>query len=281
MTTLYATDLDGTLLDADACLSPGTVSIFNSLTVKGVKIAFVTSRTPATVEPITSRLSNLMPSVVMTGAAIWDFASRSYLQVHYHNPADALVINDIFLRHGVGAFAYTLPRGTNTLHVYHPCGHLTDIERSFVKDRTLNDLKTFHLHTPMPAGAERCTVLFFAMGDAVAMQKVADDVNQATSCHADWYPDTYHPGLALLEIFAHGVSKASGLAELRHISGADRVVAFGDNLNDMPMLRTADLSVAVANAHPQVREAADELIGPNTDDSVIRYIARDSGHPEN
>lgn len=275
MTTLYATDLDGTLLDATAHISENTARTFNRLTADGVKIAFVTARTPATVEPIARELHGLMPSVMMTGAAIWDFENRKYLKVHYHRPEDALAINEIFRLHGVGAFTYTLPRGSNSLIVYHPSEHLTPIETSFVKDRTLNDLKTFILHTPMPVQAADHTVLFFAMGDAADMQAVADDVNATTGCAADWYPDTYHPGLALLEIFTTGVSKAAGLEELRTLVGADRVVAFGDNLNDIPMLRVADTSVAVENAHPQVKAMTDEIIGPNTDDAVIKYIAEE------
>lgn len=273
ITTLYATDLDGTLLDASAHISPETARMFNSLTDRGVEIAFITARTPATVEPIAAGLRGLMPSVMMTGAAIWDFAARKYLKVHYHRPDEALKINEIFLRHGVGAFAYTLPPGTNTLRVYHPAESLTEIERKFVEERTLNDLKTFSLATPLPPGAENHTVLFFAMGSASDMQAVADEVNSATSCSASWYPDTYHPGLALLEIFTAGVSKAAGLEELRRLTGAGRVVAFGDNLNDIPLLRAADRAVAVDNAHPQVKLAAHEIIGPNTSDAVIRYIA--------
>lgn len=119
MNTLYATDLDGTLLDSTAHISPTTAEIFNRLTANGVRIAFVTARTPATVG-IASELHGLMPSVMMTGAAIWDFTNRKYLKVHYHLPAHALAISEICRRHGVGAFTYTLPRGTNSLQVYHP-----------------------------------------------------------------------------------------------------------------------------------------------------------------
>ncbi len=277
MTTLYATDLDGTLLSPSACISPFTARAFNRLTASGVKIAFVTARTPATVEPIAAELRGLMPSVVMTGAAIWDFEQRRYLQVHYHTRPDALTISEIFRRHGVGAFTYTLPRGTNSLEVFHPAGHLTEIEESFVKDRTLNDLKTFHLQSPLPPELADDVVLFFAMGDDRKMQAVADEVKASTPCAADWYPDTYHPGLALLEIFTAGVSKAAGLRQLRALTGADRVVAFGDNLNDIPMLRVADTAVAVSNAHQQVKAMAGEIIGCNADDSVIRYIAAREG----
>ncbi len=276
MNTLYTTDLDGTLLDPTAHISKTTAKSFNELTAKGVHIAFVTARTPATVEPIASELHGLMPSVMMTGAAIWDFENRRYINVHYHSPADAMTISEICRRNGVGAFTYTLPAGTDSLQVFHPNRELTPIEHSFVKDRTLNDLKTFHLNTPAPPETADCTVLFFAMGEPQKMQTVADEIKASTHCAADWYPDTYNPGLALLEVFAPGVSKAAGLAELRTLTGAERIVAFGDNLNDIPMLRAADCAIAPANAHPRVKEIASAIIGPNSDDSVIRYIADDT-----
>ena len=59
---------------------------------------------------------------------------------------------------------------------------------------------------------------------------------------------------------------------LKAISGADRVVAFGDNINDIPMLREADVAVAVENAVPEVKRIADVIIGPNTTDAVPRFI---------
>ena len=73
---------------------------------------------------------------------------------------------------------------------------------------------------------------------------------------------------------ARGVSKASTLAELcarRGIAPAD-VVAFGDMPNDLPMLRWAGRSYAVANAHPDVLAAVDATTASNDDDGVARVI---------
>ncbi len=53
-------------------------------------------------------------------------------------------------------------------------------------------------------------------------------------------------------------------------------MAFGDNINDLPMMREADLAVAVSNALPEVKDAADIVIGANTDDAVARFILYDS-----
>lgn len=61
-------------------------------------------------------------------------------------------------------------------------------------------------------------------------------------------------GASFVEATAQGVNKASGLAALAkepNFSAAD-TIAFGDNLNDLPMLNWAGTSVAMANAHPDV-----------------------------
>lgn len=275
MKTLYATDLDGTLLDPTARLSDVSARMLRSLTERGALITFVTARTPATIEPILSAAHPRLPGVAMTGATIWNPSRRTYDYVAYHSAADAMLILGICRRHGITPFVYTLPRGTNGLVVYHEAARLTPLEQHFVDDRTLNDLKRFYLHEPLPIWSRDNIVLFFAMGDPERIRHAAEEISARTSCYASWYPDTYNPGISLLEVFTGGVSKSHGIEMLRDITGADRVVAFGDNLNDIPMLRAADVAVAVENAHPEVKEAADIIIGPCRDNSVARFIADD------
>ena len=72
----------------------------------------------------------------------------------------------------------------------------------------------------------------------------------------------------------HG-KKAGAIAELAREVGARRVVVFGDNRNDIAMMQAADHSVAMGNAFPEVKAAASEVIGPNTADSVPRWIEAD------
>jgi Cof subfamily protein (haloacid dehalogenase superfamily) len=84
------------------------------------------------------------------------------------------------------------------------------------------------------------------------------------------------PGPWTVEVCAAGVSKAAALAELCLELGvaADEVVAFGDYPNDLPMLEWAGHAVAVANAHPDVLAAADEVTASNADDGVARVLER-------
>jgi len=88
---------------------------------------------------------------------------------------------------------------------------------------------------------------------------------------------THSSAEGLLEISAAGVSKASGLASLAAEFGVEAadVIAFGDMPNDLPMLAWAGRAVAVANAHPEVLAAADEVTASNDDDGVAQVLDLD------
>jgi hydroxymethylpyrimidine pyrophosphatase-like HAD family hydrolase len=82
-------------------------------------------------------------------------------------------------------------------------------------------------------------------------------------------------GLGYIEICPPGVDKATGLAVVATALGVDPsdVLVFGDMPNDLPMFRWAGFGrVAVANAHPEVRALADEVIASNDDDGVAHYL---------
>ena len=176
---------------------------------------------------------------------------------------------------GISLFGYAAHPADGHLHVYHPAPALSEAERIFVGLRRNLALKTFHLAQSIPEADYDRTVLFFGMGSEARITAFAEELRRLTSCYVSYYKDTYLPDNWLIEIFAHGVSKAAGISQLKQHLQADRIVAFGDNLNDIPMLRSADLAVAVGNALPETKEAADIVIGDNNSDSVARFIADD------
>ena len=58
----------------------------------------------------------------------------------------------------------------------------------------------------------------------------------------------------------------------RYDMGDASLVVFGDEVNDIPLFRVATHAVAVANASPDLKLHATQVIGPNQEDSVVRYI---------
>lgn len=275
MVTLYITDLDGTLLDNNAQISPETARLISELTEKGAIISVATARTPATVEPILADTLTAPQLVVMTGAAIWDRAQNKFVDIHLIPRDEIPMMLDVFDRRGIHPFCYVLNKDDRYLDVYHAAPELSAQEKIFVNDRAQLTLKGFHMNTRCPQEQYGRVALFFGMGSHEDIVSVAEELRSVSSCYISYYKDTYSPDMWLLEIFAPQVSKAAGVDRLRRRLNVDRVVTFGDNLNDIPMMQAADVAVAVENALPQVKEIADIVIGPNTENAVARFIAED------
>jgi hydroxymethylpyrimidine pyrophosphatase-like HAD family hydrolase len=77
-----------------------------------------------------------------------------------------------------------------------------------------------------------------------------------------------------LELTRKGVDKGSALqAVLKHYGIArEEVVSFGDNQNDIELLRSSGLGIAMGNAHPKLKEVANQVIGPHSSDAIARYV---------
>ena len=88
------------------------------------------------------------------------------------------------------------------------------------------------------------------------------------------YLSVYCSDPFFLEIMPRGIDKAHSL--LRLLSGigmtADEMICCGDGYNDLTMIETAGLGVAMANAQPAVLETADYITKSNDEDGVLHVI---------
>ncbi len=275
--TLYVSDLDGTLLSTDSRVSGTSAEIISDLSARGALITVATARTPATVVPLLRGVRTNPPAIVMTGCALWNREADRFFDTHFLPDFDVERALKICGRHGVHPFVYTMAPDGNSLDVYHAAGRLNKAEESFYLERSHLALKRFHLGTPAPERARTHSMLFYAMGTSDNIVAAYDEIRSDTDCSVCCYPDIFNPAVHNLEIFPPGVTKAAAIKRLASSIGAERVVVFGDSLNDLPMLEIADLGVAVENALPEVKEAADIVIGPNYTDAVARFIAEDFG----
>ncbi|MFI1188959.1 HAD family hydrolase [Streptomyces californicus] len=83
-------------------------------------------------------------------------------------------------------------------------------------------------------------------------------------------------GPGTVELAPYGVDKGAGLAAAGELLGvgAERTVAFGDMPNDLPMFAGSGFRVAMGNAHPELRAAADEVTLSNAEDGVAVVLER-------
>lgn len=271
---LFVSDLDGTLLDSEARLSLETVRLLNQSIDRGVLFTVATARTPATVQPIMERVHMKLPGIVLTGAALWHFDTCEYSDVHFIDAAEVRTVATILELYGIVPFVYTLPQDSpGVLRVYYNDSTPGKVDAKFISQRSHLPLKRFCLGAQLPAGLLARTVLFFASGQTDTLQAAADKIRAVTACSVSCYADIYNPDTALIEVFAPGVSKAAAIRLLQQRYSTGKLTVFGDNDNDLAMFAIADTAVAVANALPEVKQAADVTIGPNTRDAVAIYIS--------
>jgi Cof subfamily protein (haloacid dehalogenase superfamily) len=78
----------------------------------------------------------------------------------------------------------------------------------------------------------------------------------------------------VLEIFDPAVNKWEGVLHVarHHGVGADEIIAIGDDSNDLPMLKSAGLGVAMGNARPDIQSAAKRVIGHNKDEGLAIFL---------
>lgn len=80
----------------------------------------------------------------------------------------------------------------------------------------------------------------------------------------------------LLQIMPPGIDKGVGVARFLAAQGRGPggTLGFGDDLNDVPLMRSVDLGVAPANALAEVRALASVVLsGGNDDDAVAAFLA--------
>ena len=277
MATLYVSDLDGTLLGNDSRVSAATADIINDLTARGAMVTVATARTIATVVPLLEGIDMSVPAIVMTGTATYDLRAGRYIEMARLRSDECVAVERECRAVGLTPFVYT--HGDDyILKVYHDAPALNNYEDVFVAERSNLKLKHFYLNTPTPREAEDRTILYFAIDRREAVEHAVARLRACTSLSVSCYTDNFNRDVGMLDVYAPGVNKAAAILRVKEQCGADRVVVFGDNLNDLSMLAVADVAVAVDNALPEVKEAADIVIGRNSADSVARFIADDFSH---
>lgn len=279
MSILFVSDLDGTLLQPDARLSDTTVHLLNRAISQGGLFTVATARTPATVAPILSNVKMNLPAIVMTGAALWDSSTGKYSRKILITPEAAEKLLDIYRTTDTPTFVYSLR--DDMIYIRH-IGALEGVQLDFLKEREHNTFKRVMTDetgfSEFPETMDDMILLYAMLSNEKALETYHLTRNLA-GIRAQYYHDIYGEQTAILEAFSSEATKAKAMRALAENRGADRIVAFGDNINDLPMMEEADLAVAVANARDEVKEAADIVIGPNTDNSVARFILEAAENP--
>ena len=208
----------------------------------------------------------------MNGAAIFDFKNERYIKTHLIPPDRVFSILKILNCYPVSPFIYTIDG--KYLKVYHK--KLTkDYELEFYNQRSSRRLKKlFEISSHKDIPSLENIIYFCMLTDKNTAENISEEVKKDSNISVISYKDI-HNDFYYVEIMSSFASKASGALWLKDYLNADTLTAFGDNLNDISLLKIADKKICVSNAVARVKEICDEIIADNDSDGVIKYIMKD------
>jgi len=267
--TLFISDLDGTFLDPKGELTPFAADTVNTLTAAGAHFTFATARSVYSAKPLMAPADIRIPCLLMNGVSLYDLRSERCISNEFIPVEASAKILRAFERHGVHCFMYRIERDILTCYY---SALTTKVMQSFAEARKKQYLKPFVQLERLADMADGYTVYFTTTAPYEELLPVKNEIEKIPGVSLAFYLDVYN-GAWYLEIFSESASKSNGINRLRELYGFERVVAFGDNLNDLPMFEVSDVRIAVENARPEVKTAADIVVPPNSEDGAAKWLA--------
>ena len=270
---LFVSDLDGTLLDKNAQLSEYSLQVLNELIDKGMNFTVATARTFATVSKILSGLKLKTPVILMNGVLICDVQNGEYVfKAAIERNAVEKIVSAIH-NHKLYGFMYTVDN--NDMVAYFE-KIATSAMRSFYEERKYKYYKSFSQVQNFLSVTEDI-VYFSLLNTKENLLPLYEEISNIHGVEAVFYRDVYSENLWYLEVFSDKASKKNAVIFLKNNYNYDKVVCFGDNLNDIPLFQAADKCCAVANARQELKSLADQAIGSNAENGVAEFLKRNYG----
>lgn len=248
MIKLILTDLDHTLLHQDGSISDETLRVLSECRDRGIKFAIATARYWIGAE----RYIDLLKSdyEITTDGTLINSGDECLYSCGFSESDTNLIVRslleakpdaEITVAHGKTVF-------WNSLHI----AESEKLHKAVYNDYT-SDLNV------------RANKIVAELPDDSLAVRIADQTGCKLQCYRGerWY--SFLPA---------GSGKTAAIRALSDLSGIgiEDIVAFGDDSNDVEMLKLCGIVVAVANAVPEALESADEVTLSNDEDGVAKWL---------
>ena len=267
---LFVSDLDFTLLRSDATLSERTVRAVNQLLAAGHHFTCATARSFTSTMRVTAGLELTLPLITYGGAVGFDPRAGVVTDVAALPEDTVAAILDVTADNDhIEPLLYVMLDGRDRVcwredHANTFIDSFTAVRRNNPRLMPVSDWSAI---------ADAPVFYVTLIGERSPIDDLrAELAPHLTGCFDTVGPDGYHRDQTWFEITSLAGTKAAAAARLQAQLGADQLIAFGDNLNDMPLFRTADHRCAVGNAVPELRAIADEVLAGNDADGVAAWL---------
>ena len=269
--TLYVSDLDGTLLTADMKISENSLNIINTLIDEGMIFTYATARSISSASIVAKGLTTKYPIIAYNGAFIVEPNTRKILIKEDFNRAQIQAVKEILAKAQISPLVYAFVNGEERVS-WIPQKE-NEGKRHYIDSR--NDDKRLR---PVEADEElyESEVFYFTcIGEKGELEPVYDVLKDNENFTCTFQPEIYRDEY-WLEIMSRKATKANAILKLKELLGCDKIVSFGDAINDIPMFQISDECYAVENAVDKLKQMATSVIASNNNDGVARWLKEHS-----
>ena len=267
MKTLYLTDLDGTLLRSDERVSEYTMDVINRFVQNGGYFSYATARSIVSASKATAGLAVEFPAICYNGAFIIGNKSNEVLRSNYFSQEEITIVREVLTEHKVFPIIYAHINAEERFsYMEH---HINDGMRSYLDSR-LGDLRR-----RIAANIDNLyfgDIFYFSCIDDESKLAPIRDIFMPDGRFQCLYQKDIYSNAQWCEILPQSATKANAALQLKETLNCDKLVVFGDGLNDMSLFSVADESYAMSNAVPELKEIATGVIGSNNGDGVAKWI---------
>lgn len=269
---IYITDLDGTLLDNNAELAEDSQKTINDLIEGGTLFTVASARSHRTIKSIIPNIKFKLPIIEFNGGYITDFESGRHLVVNNIESEETASIYSVIKENEFEPLVSAFDGETDELFYFKSTSVGMD---EYIDDREKNgfSLRRFNNFSEINNQKIMCFTVIDEKDRIINLQKVLNKTFHKTIIVEAW-EDMYYKPWYWLSVHSIESTKANAIMKLCEMENInyDRLITFGDNLNDIEMFKISYKSYAVENAVEELKNLAYEVIGTNIEDSVVRKI---------
>ena len=273
--TIYISDLDMTLLNSEAKLSQFAKLNINNFMKNGVNFTIASARSVKSIQTILEGVDLQLPIIEFNGTFISDLKTGNHRVINALDQSALTDIRNTLSKYKQNFFLSTYNGKDDKLYYSKTTN---SGENWYVEDRISKKdprlSKTENINKHFKEEVVCITIIDLKEN----LEPIIDEVSSSNAnIEIHFQENPYSPGWFWLTIHSNAATKDQAIESLlKQCNMIDaNVTAFGDNTNDIKMLKYASKAVAVENACSELKEVADDIIGYNDNDSVIKYIAKE------
>lgn len=265
--TLYVTDLDGTLLNTHDRISDFSIRTINEMVDKGMIFTYATARSLVSASKVTEGLNANIPVIAYNGAFIFQPSTGEILSKEDFNDEERSYVKEILVKHGISPMVYAFVDGVEKVS-WIPANENDGVKR-YLSSRKGD--KRFRSVEDIESLYSGDMFYFTCIGEKEELQPIYDIFSKDDRYRCTIQQELYRPEY-WCEIMPALASKSHAIKKYKEMWGCDKVISFGDAINDIPMFEMSDECYAVENAVPELKKIANGIIASNENDGVAKWL---------